>query len=547
MRVETAANLNINIAQIRSEPGRIKRNKRKIIEVIHEAKKNNDNLVVLPELAIPGYASMDQFLSKKTIKKNKKALKEIAKETKGITVIVGFVDTDKKKRPDGKRRRYNSAAVLQDGKRIGVVHKTLLPNYGEFFEPRYFHPSTKKVEIFNCKGVKIGVQICEDLWDKHYPVKVTKLLAKKGAQVVINLSSSTFEVDKDQERLKLLKKKAKRHKVYMVYANAIGSFDGGRAQLVFDGQSMIVSNKGELLAKGKAFKKDQFSVNLDQANKIVEKRLSKQEQIYRALVMGVKDYFKRAGIKQAVLGLSGGIDSAVTAALVVAALGKDNVTGILMPSEFSSEDSINDAVELANNLGIRYEIANIDEINKVVAKLSKQIVGRDLKDITKQNIQARIRGILLMAFANDEDAMVTSTGNNTEKAVGYFTLYGDSNGGISPLGDIPKLGEDGVYALAKHINKRAKRTIIPKNTISKPPSAELTHNQTDERSLGIPYKILVPLKAAIIRGESTKKFKKEDVKKVKKLLRRAEFKRRQGPPEIMIHGESSFGGRIYPL
>ncbi|MBI5122503.1 NAD(+) synthase [Candidatus Roizmanbacteria bacterium] len=402
MRVE-AGNIRVGIAQIRTEPRRIRPNTDKIIATLGQAKEQGLDLVVFPELTIPGYLSKDAFLDRSYIEQNKEALQRIVSSTagnKGMTVIVGFVDEDLSRLGrDSEYMRYNSAAVIQNGEIVGVVNKTHIPNYGPFDEGRYFSsPLPEQGEVFNIAGKQVGIQICEDLWQEK--PDVTAELTKKGSEIIVNLSASPFSIDWDQERAKRLEEKSKPG-VTVIYANAVG----GQEHIVFDGQSMVYSN-GALVKKGKAFE-EQFIV-YDAAidnQKIVETRMSEEEQIYRASLLGIKDYFGRVqeetGIKKAVIGLSGGIDSAVAAALTVKALGKENVIGIAMPSQNSSPDSIVDAKQLADNLGIEFRVIPINEIyNAHLAIYSNP------SDLTKQNLQARARGTILMGHSKEEKALV---------------------------------------------------------------------------------------------------------------------------------------------
>ncbi len=544
--------MKIEIAQISTDPGSIEKNTKKIIDSIKIAQGNGANMVVFPELTIPGYASMDLLGFSDFIKKNIKALDLIAPYTKNITAIVGFVDSDlKKKGPDGQPIRFNSAAIIQNGKLMGVENKSLLPDYDVFYENRYFQTREKR-QIYECMGTKFGVEICEDLWDENYALKVTDELARMGAELIINLSASPFYVGKAKVREKLIKKAVKRLGVNFVYVNLVGSYDGYDGQLVFDGQSVVVGKNGQIVGTGKAFCEDNFYVDLQVKNISSNARqagLILVDQLYQALILGIRDYFRQAGFKKAYIGLSGGIDSALVAALAVEALGSENVTGLSMPSMVSSQGSKTDALMLADNLNIKLVSLPVSAPHKSIEEVLAEKFEGGVGDITNQNIQARIRGLYLMAYANQYGGMVISTGNKTEMALGYCTLYGDMAGGLAAIADVDKLW---VYKLARYINKKAKKEIIPKSSISKPPSAELSANQTDENSLGANYKVIVPIVNRLVeKGETIEKVARDYsidlVEKYWKLIKNNEHKRRQAPPGIKV-SQKSFGvGRRIPL
>jgi NAD+ synthase (glutamine-hydrolysing) len=567
MAVERAANIRVGISQLGTDPGRIRANTDKIIASIREAKKQSTNptqkidLLVFPELTIPGYLSRDLFLQRDFIKENKDALKRIAKEVVGMTAIVGFADyveeEDKEKfGPDWERMRYNSAAIIQDGVIKGVVDKRYLPNDDTFDEKRYFdfERPRQQGQVFDVHGRKVGIQICHDIWEDN-PVDITGQLKDKGAEIVVNLSASPFSVDRYKERERLVKEKSAAHEVTLIYANAVGA----QEHLIFDGQSMIAQN-GEIVARGGAFGEEMMIYELEQQEprKIIEiprQEQEEEEQIYEALVLGIKEYFRLTkednGIEKAIIGLSGGIDSAVVAALITAALGPDKVIGVSMPSQYSSKGSVTDARELAQNLGITFKKEGISPTFKSLISSITRIVQRTPKDLTQQNAQARNRGAIVMGVANEENALVINTGNKTEIALGYCTIYGDMVGAIAPIGDVNKLR---VYSLAKYINRRAGKEIIPIDTITKPPSAELTENQTDEASLGVPYETLSPLVDELLEKEPDfasleLKYGKDLVDQTWTKITNAEFKRRQGSLTLRItpRAMGSAMDRRYPL
>lgn len=541
--------MNIEVAQITTDPGCIAKNTAKIINSIELAKQHHANLIVFPELAIPGYMSMDLFTYRDFIIANRQALDEIITHTLGITAIVGFVDSDPKTiGPDGTPLRYNSAAIIQNGQLIGVEDKTLLPDYDVFYENRYFRPGRQR-RVYPCAGRQIGVEICEDLWDSHYPIKVTDDLVNLGAQLVINLSASPFYVNKSQVREKLIAATVKRLKVPFVYCNLVGSQDGYDGQLVFDGQSLVFSSQGQLLKRAPAFIENQFSLDPFESAKYISKNISSTKQLHDALVLGIREYFRRTGFAQAFIGLSGGIDSALVAALSAEALGCQNITGISLPSEISSNSSLNDAKKLAQNLGINFQVIPIESARQVLVGELSKVLQKAPADLTNQNIQARIRGLILMAEANEHQALVISTGNKTETALGYCTLYGDMAGGLAAISDVDKLR---VYKLARYINRQAKKFLIPQNSITKAPTAELSLNQTDENSLGADYHTIVPIVNELIENWATvsklsKVYSTALVEKYWDLIIRNEHKRRQAAPGIKVTPKSFGIGRRFPI
>ncbi len=545
--------MKLAIAQIATEPGDIEGNTKKIIKYINIAKKNKTTIVVFPELSIPGYMSLDLMIHSKYIDDNLKALREIIKFTKNIFVIVGFIDCDKNKiGPDNTPIRYNSAAIIYNQKLLAIQDKTLLPDYDVFFENRYFSQGRGR-KVIDFQGIRLGVQICEDLWDDNYPLKVSEDLIDRGAKILINISGSPFYVDKIFDREKLVRRTSLNHKVPFIYANTVGVQDGYDGQLVFDGQSMVFDNFGKLIALGKQFEEDLIYVN---SNKLFHKdnaeiKLTSDNKIvgiYKALIFSIKSYFEKAGFVKAFIGISGGIDSAVVATIVVKALGVKNVTGIFMPSSFSSSSSLEDSKALTKNLGIKLEIIPINDIyDTFLNSLKKQFSDLPFNS-TEENIQARIRGMILMAHANKFNGLVISTANKTETALGYSTLYGDMCGAIAPLSDISKLR---VYRLAEFINSLGKK-IIPENIIKKIPSAELRDNQSDEQSLGASYSIISPLVDEIVEEMKTKrelinKYPEGVVRRILDLINRNEYKRRQAAPGVKVTKKAFGIGRRIPI
>lgn len=546
------SSLKLAIAQISTDAGNIPNNTKKTIKFIKKAKNGGAKIVIFPELTISGYMSLDLMLYPKYVDQNLKALQQIIKHTKNILVIVGFIDQDKSKvGPDGTPIRYNCAAIIYNQIILATQDKTLLPNYDVFFENRYFATGRGR-KLINFDGIKLGVEICEDLWDENYPVKVSQDLIRKGADILINISGSPFYIGKIFDRQRLIKRVISSYKVPFIYVNTVGSQDGYDGELVFDGQSMVFNNRGQLISLGKEFKEDLLYINthdLFQSNKqelgLLENNPTKE--LFNALALSIKDYFRRTNFKKAFIGISGGIDSAVTSALAVKALGKENVTGIYMPSPFSSKDSLKDSKQLVSNLGIRLEIIPIKDIFKTFLNVIKKSFGNLPFDVTEENIQARIRGMILMAHANKFGGLVISTANKTETALGYTTLYGDMCGAIAPLADVSKLK---VYNLANFINEE--EHIIPENIIKKIPSAELRENQTDEQSLGASYKIISPLVDELIEDmrtqeELSKKYPKKVVKHISTLINQNEYKRRQAAPAVKVTKKAFGIGRRIPI
>lgn len=545
--------LKLAVAQISTDPGSIQENTEKIIQYINRAKKEGADIVIFPELAIPGYMSLDLMLYLEYIEGNLSALKKIINHTKDIMVIVGFIDWDEKRvGPDGTPIRYNSAAVIYNQRLLAIQDKTLLPDYDVFFENRYFSQGRGR-GIIVFQGLKIGVQICEDLWDENYSVKVSQDLINQGADILINISGSPFYLGKRFDREELIKRVSTAYKIPFIYANCVGVQDGYDGELVFDGQSMVFNIFGELTKTGKAFEEDLIFIN---NNDLFEKKgkilklpsYNPDEELFKALTLAIKDYFRRTNFQKAFIGLSGGIDSAVVATLAVEALGKENVAGIYMPSPFSSKKSLEDSQKLAKNLGIRLETISIKDLYGTLLKTVKKQF-KDLPfDTTEENVQARLRGMILMAHANKFNGLVISTANKTETALGYTTLYGDMCGAIAPLADVSKLR---VYSLAHYLNSLGK-TFIPQSIIKKVPTAELRKNQTDEESLGAPYTVISLLVDEIVEDMKTanqlyKKYPKKLVDHIVHLINRNEYKRRQAAPAVKVTKKAFGLGRRIPI
>ncbi|MEE8167362.1 MAG: NAD+ synthase [Candidatus Hydrothermarchaeales archaeon] len=526
--------MRIALAQINPTVGDLKGNTGKIIDYLGKARAEGATLVVFPELALTGYPPKDLLLKPSFIRKNKERLGEIIRYTKGndIAAIVGYAN-------EGKEGIYNAAALISDGELIGVQHKRFLPNYDVFDEKRYFQPAGE-CKIFQVGDVKLGITICEDLWMDDGPCAEQ---AKMGAGMIINISASPFHVGKIDKRKKLLARRAKENRVPILYCNLVG----GQDDLVFDGGSLVFNEKGELLAQCRRFREDLLVTDLKKQGIVPEESLT--EEVYHALVLGLRDYVRKNGFEKVLIGLSGGIDSSLCAALAVKALGAKNVIGVSMPSVITSRESREDAELLADNLGIELKVIPIKEVVGGYSKLLyKEFEGKE-PNATEENIQARIRGNILMALSNKFGYLVLSTGNKSELAVGYSTLYGDMAGGLAVISDVPKTI---VYELARYINSIEKGDAIPKSALEKEPSAELRAGQRDVDDLP-PYEILDPILEAYIEEDKSKTeiisrgFDKEVVADVIWRVDHNEYKRQQGPIGIKVTSKAFGSGRRLPI
>lgn len=535
--------MNIVMAQINPIVGDIKGNKEKIINIIHQNKYAD--LIIFPELSLVGYPPKDLLFQKDFINQTSKAILDIAQNVDNSFVIIGAPTNS-----SHPQKLYNSAIILHGKGIFKVVNKTLLPSYDVFDENRYFIPSNVH-EVVEINGIKCGITICEDIWNINtdenalYDINVLDDLSNQGAQVFINISASPYHYKKlNDQRLKVLKEAADKYKIPIIYVNQVG----GNDDLIFDGNSIVLNSKGDVILKAKEF--DEDIVQFDLNNLELLPKLEIREDIswvHRALVLGIKDYFYKTGItKKAVVGLSGGIDSSVVCCLAVDALGAENVLGISMPSRYSSEHSIKDAKELTANLGIEFRIYPIEEPFKAYLKMFNG-EEKALQDLAEENIQARIRGNILMFISNRENRLVLTTGNKSELAVGYCTLYGDMVGGLAVISDLPKML---VYELARYINR--KKEIIPQNVLTKPPSAELRPNQFDTDSLP-PYEVLDAILVSYIEqmksvDEIVKMgYPKELVLRIIKMVERAEYKRKQAAPGLKVTTKAFGTGRRIPI
>lgn len=549
--------MKIAIAQLNPTIGDIKNNLKQIKETVNIAEKKGAKLILTPELSLCGYPPKDLLLNKNFLGQMKKELEQFAQEINPqISVLIGIAVINENAEKEGKKTLYNSSALIRNGKIETFFHKRLLPTYDVFEEDRYFSAGNE-ANYFYLDDVKIGVTICEDLWNqedfwgkKNYTTNPLKDLVNLDVDLIVNLSASPYVVQKQQIREKMLIYLSKQYKKSLIYVNQVG----GNDDLIFDGNSFVIDKKGNIINKAKNFQQDliyvdycQKNQDLISENKINLVNIKKEEEIYQALVLGVKDYAKKCGFKQAIIGLSGGIDSALVATIAVSALGKDNVLGVLMPSPYSSAHSITDAEQLVNNLGIKSEKLPIQEVMKSYDSTLHPLFKNTEFGIPEENLQSRIRGTLLMAIANKFGYLLLSTGNKSEMAVGYCTLYGDMNGGLAVIADLPKTQ---VFSLCHWLNQE--KEIIPHNILTKPPSAELKPDQKDQDSLP-PYEILDDiLERYINHHQSVTEIENsghdlETINKVIKLVVRAEFKRKQAPPGLKITDRAFGTGWKMPI
>ena len=538
--------MKIALAQINTTVGDFPGNEAKILAAYRRAVEAGAELIVFPELATCGYPPRDLLQRRSFVRQNRELLDRLTAAAGATAMLVGFVG-ENARRPG--RELTNSTALLQDGRVIATRDKTLLPTYDVFDEDRYFEPAAENKPVeFN--GGNIGLTVCEDVWndedywdERRYRRNPAAELAAAGAQIIFNNSSSPWHLGKNETRRDMLASLARKTRCPLVYCNLVG----GNDELIFDGGSMVFGADGQLLAAGKLFEEDFLVVDLDTGSPISAPATADEEKLFRALTLGVRDYLHKCGFKKAVLGLSGGIDSALTAVIAVEALGRENVHGVSLPSQFSSQGSLDDARLLAANLGIRYDVIPIQSaFASMRGELAGVFAGRP-EDTTEENIQARLRGVILMALSNKFGALLLTTGNKSEVAVGYCTLYGDMCGGLAVINDLPKMM---VYRLSRWLNRE--RETIPIASITKPPSAELRPNQTDQDSLP-PYEVLdAILEAFVVEGASPQEiiargFDKAVVERVVRLIDGAEYKRRQSAPGLKVTTKAFGVGRRIPI
>ena len=564
------------LAQIDVTVGDLDENSKKILEYIDEAKNMKADLIAFPEMVLPGYPPEDLLFKSQFIQENLIHLEHIAGQTEDIVVVLGFIDLDSDV--------HNAAAVLYDGKIRDIYHKMFLPNYGVFDEDRYFKSGTK-CPTYIVNGTSVGINICEDIWHSAGPTIVQR---SNGAEIIVNLNGSPFDIGKRKLRKNMLRARATDNGLFVAYVNLVG----GQDELVFDGGSMIVDPEGEVICASPQFKEDILFADLDvesvfrsrvrdpRVRKVRAKTLqeigtavemqiseyvgqgnkpslmkaeihdrSEVEEIYDALVLGTKDYVRKCGFSKVLVALSGGIDSALVTAIAVDALGKENVVAVSMPSRFSSEGSKTDAALLCSNLGIDLWTLPIEEPFESFLSTLFPYFDKTEWGVAEENLQSRIRGSLVMAISNKFGWMVLTTGNKSEMATGYATIYGDMAGGYAVIKDVPKLM---VYKLGHHRNTLADGEMIPKSILTKPPSAELRDDQKDEDNLP-PYEILDPILKAYVEDDLSYEeivnlgFAEEDVKRAILLVDRNEYKRRQSPPGIKITTRNFGRDRRMPI
>ncbi len=555
--------MRIALAQINPTVGDIAGNARKTLDFIGRAKDGGANLVVFPEMSVIGYPPKDLLLKPQFIEDNLRAVRHIASKVSGIDAIVGYAERNES--PVG-RTLYNAVAVLREGMIVSRHFKTLLPTYDVFDEGRYFEPGPPELrnQLVTIGGTPVGLSICEDLWNDEktdarrlYHQNPIADLHTAGAAVLINASASPFVIGKHDFRLELFARQARQFGKPLICVNQVG----GNDELVFDGNSVAFDGDGNLLAQAKDFEEDLVFVDCECGTGFqpvssipLQKKHGQDaraaiESMHKALVLGLRDYVNKCGFKSVVLGLSGGIDSALTAALAVEALGADKVVGVAMPSRFSSDHSLNDARDLARNLGIAFHVVPIADVHASYERTLAPSFGGHKPDVTEENLQARVRGALLMAFSNKFNHLLLTTGNKSELAVGYCTLYGDMCGGLAVISDVPKTM---VWQLSNFINERGGREVIPKRSITKVPSAELRPNQTDQDSLP-PYDVLDAILFRYVEEEKSASqiiaegFDGDIVRRVIKLIDRSEYKRRQAPPGLKVTSRAFGFGRRMPI
>lgn len=540
--------MKIGLAQINTTVGDLQNNEERIVRVYQELVSQGADYVVFPELVVTGYPPRDLLFKQKFVPDNLAALDRIASKTGSVPAILGFVALNPN---EAGRPFHNAAAVCFDRKVQHTGHKCLLPTYDVFDEDRYFESADTPL-VFQHNGRTIAVTICEDIWTtpevaprQLYETSPTEFLKTQSLDLHLNLSASPWHIEKTNLRRKLIADTSVQLKCPSVYVNAVG----GNDELIFDGRSMVANAEGEIIAGLAGFAEETRVVDTDHDNGPVDESFTQSElqDIEDALVLGLRDYVHKCGFTKALIGLSGGIDSAVTAALAAKALGKENVTGIALPSAISSDHSKNDAEDLARNLGIEFHMLPIAPVVEASENVLEPLIGHTQKDVTEENIQARARGLLLMALSNKFGALLLTTGNKSELSVGYCTLYGDMCGGLAVISDLPKVK---VFELARHMNRDGE--VIPVNTIEKPPSAELRPDQKDEDSLP-PYDILDGiLKAYVEEGMSSQDIVAlgYDADVVKDIIRKVdlnEYKRKQAAPGLKLTPLAFGVGRRIPI
>jgi NAD+ synthase (glutamine-hydrolysing) len=568
--------LRIGMAQINTTVGDFVGNRQKILKAINEARSLGVDLLTFPELAICGYPPEDLLFKHQFIIENMRSLEKVVEASSGITVVIGFVDA--------KEDIYNAAAIIHDGKLASVYYKIYLPNYGVFDENRYFRAGSE-CPVYVIAGMNVGINICEDIWYEAGPATAQ---ANAGAEVIVNISASPYHFGRGIFRERMLSTRAADNAVIFAYNNLVG----GQDELVFDGNSMVLDEKGRLIARGKQFEEDLIVADVDVESvfrtRLQDSRWRKETlllegqgwctrrimisetpfsngkpvlpprqvqtrglpaEVYDALVLGTRDYVLKNGFDKVLIGLSGGVDSSLVAAIAVDALGKSNVVGVTMPSRYSSPGSVSDAELLAKNLGIKLLTIPIEKVFQAYLDMLVGAFRGTGPNVAEENIQARIRGNILMALSNKFGWLVLTTGNKSEMATGYATLYGDMAGGFAVIKDVPKTI---VYQLARYRNSLAESELIPSTVIDKPPSAELRPDQKDTDSLP-PYEILDPVLTAYVEEDKSVEqiiamgIDEEVVKRAARLVDTSEYKRRQAPPGVKITPRAFGRDRRLPI
>jgi NAD+ synthase (glutamine-hydrolysing) len=567
VRKPKAVALRVALAQINTTVGDFKGNAAKIKSSLQQARKAQADLVLFPELTLTGYPPEDLLLKKDFIQRNLETLNKVASVTKGLTAVIGYAEP-------AKSALFNSAALISDGKILGSCRKMLLPNYGVFDEKRYFQEGTHPF-LFTYKGLKLGLTVCEDIWEIDGPGE--RLSVEGQVDAILNISSSPYYKGKGLAREEMIRERAREYQAIMIYANLVG----GQDELVFDGQSLIVAPDGLLIAKGREFAEEMIVVDLAIIPKRREKSspakgkasiktcrvalpsgqvggkptlpvrtiepLGEMQEVFGALVLGTRDYVRKNGFNKVVIGLSGGVDSALTAAVAVEALGAENVVGVMMPSPHSSKGSVDDSKQLARNLKIRIHTLPIKKAMRAYDGILKEAFAGTETGVAEENLQARIRGNLLMALSNKFGWLVLTTGNKSEVSVGYCTLYGDMAGGYAVIKDVPKTW---VYPICRWLN--ANKEVIPENILTKPPSAELRPDQKDTDMLP-DYALLDPLLEKYVEGDEGIESLKglglsaREIKRITRLVDTNEYKRRQAPPGVKITPKAFGRDRRLPI
>ena len=548
--------MKIAIAQINPTIGEIAGNASQILQFARQAEQQNVSLLITPELSLCGYPPKDLLLNGSFIEDMAATIEQLAHDLpQNMAVLVGCVQLNNKFYQSGGKPLFNSAALLHQGKVEQVFHKRLLPNYDVFDEHRYFEPGLQ-INSFSFSSLKVGVTICEDFWNdedfwgkRSYATNPIADLAALNVDLIVNLSASPYSAAKPHLREAMLRHAAIRHQKPIIYANQVGAND----DLIFDGCSVSFNRQGEVIGRAKAFETDLLVVEFDeqlvdlQPSVIAPMPENDDEEIYQALVLGVRDYSRKCGFTKVVIGLSGGVDSALVAQIATSALGKENVLAVLMPSPYSSDHSVQDALHLAKNLGIQTQTLPIGELMAGYDRTLEPLFANTSFGLAEENIQSRIRGNLLMAIANKFGYLLLSTGNKSEMAVGYCTLYGDMNGGLAAISDVPKTC---IYSICNWINRH--NEVIPTNILTKPPSAELKPGQVDADSLP-PYEVLDDiLHRSIHNYQSAAQIvaaghDKATVTRILALVARSEFKRRQAPPGLKITDRAFGTGWRMPI